>query len=325
VLSGPRARRLCHREQPPARSRLRALGPVRPALHADRAGRRRRADHVPVQQLRDAAGRRAVPRRGGARRVSAAGTPGRATRRRAVRVSKRPTVRSLAGRRCAPERDRGAAGSRADAPARWSLSRAGPGGADARPAPERRLRHAPLRDPGLRPARPFPSGPETQGGADHRILPDIAEKWELPTPTTVIFRLRKGVRFHRKPPVDGREVTADDVKAQVGRRLRPGGGQAPARRGGPGTRAHDAALPVAGLRPALAQLLRARGGESRPGGITAELKPEEYGKFSTTTALGKFDKMAMGPFGAGETEVRYLPVRKLLQHLTAQSQPGRGR
>ena len=38
-------------------------------------------------------------------------------------------------------------------------------------------------------------------------------------------------------------------------------------------------------------------------GITAELKPEEYGKFSTTTALGKFEKMAMGPFGAGETEV----------------------
>jgi len=38
-------------------------------------------------------------------------------------------------------------------------------------------------------------------------------------------------------------------------------------------------------------------------GISAELKPEEYGKFSTTTALGKFEKMAMGPFGAGETEV----------------------
>ena len=38
-------------------------------------------------------------------------------------------------------------------------------------------------------------------------------------------------------------------------------------------------------------------------GISAELKPEEYGKFSTTTTLGKFEKMAMGPFGAGETEV----------------------
>jgi peptide/nickel transport system substrate-binding protein len=38
-------------------------------------------------------------------------------------------------------------------------------------------------------------------------------------------------------------------------------------------------------------------------GITAELRPEEYGKYSTTTSLGKFEKMAMGPFGAGETEV----------------------
>ena len=30
-------------------------------------------------------------------------------------------------------------------------------------------------------------------------------------------------------------------------------------------------------------------------GITAELKAEEYGKYISTTALGKYDKMAMGP------------------------------
>jgi ABC-type transport system substrate-binding protein len=30
-------------------------------------------------------------------------------------------------------------------------------------------------------------------------------------------------------------------------------------------------------------------------GITAELKPEEYGKYISTTALGKYEKMAMGP------------------------------
>src|SRR5262249_57929773 len=30
-------------------------------------------------------------------------------------------------------------------------------------------------------------------------------------------------------------------------------------------------------------------------GITAELKPEEYGKWVTTTALGKFEKMAIAP------------------------------
>jgi len=30
-------------------------------------------------------------------------------------------------------------------------------------------------------------------------------------------------------------------------------------------------------------------------GITAEMKPEEYGKYISTTYLGKFEKMAMGP------------------------------
>jgi len=39
----------------------------------------------------------------------------------------------------------------------------------------------------------------------------LAESWEMPDPLTYIFHLRKGVRFHDKPPVSGREVTADDV------------------------------------------------------------------------------------------------------------------
>jgi hypothetical protein len=30
-------------------------------------------------------------------------------------------------------------------------------------------------------------------------------------------------------------------------------------------------------------------------GVTVEFKPEEYGKYATTTMLGKFEKMAMGP------------------------------
>src|SRR5262245_40873093 len=30
-------------------------------------------------------------------------------------------------------------------------------------------------------------------------------------------------------------------------------------------------------------------------GITVELKPEEYGKYSSTTMVGKYEKMAMGP------------------------------
>ena len=50
----------------------------------------------------------------------------------------------------------------------------------------------------------FPAGPEARSATDERILPDLAEKWEFSTPTTVVFTLRRGVRFHRKPPVDGR-------------------------------------------------------------------------------------------------------------------------
>jgi len=37
------------------------------------------------------------------------------------------------------------------------------------------------------------------------------EKWEMPKPEVWILRVRKGVRFHDKPPVSGREMTADDV------------------------------------------------------------------------------------------------------------------
>lgn len=45
---------------------------------------------------------------------------------------------------------------------------------------------------------------------DHasQLIPDLAERWETPTPLTYVFHLRQGVRFH-----DGTELTADDVKA----------------------------------------------------------------------------------------------------------------
>jgi peptide/nickel transport system substrate-binding protein len=44
------------------------------------------------------------------------------------------------------------------------------------------------------------------------IEPDLAESWTQPTDTTYVFKLKKGVRWHPKPPVNGRELTADDVK-----------------------------------------------------------------------------------------------------------------
>ena len=41
---------------------------------------------------------------------------------------------------------------------------------------------------------------------------DLAESWQQTSDTTYVFKLRKGVRFHAKPPVNGRELTADDVR-----------------------------------------------------------------------------------------------------------------
>src|SRR4029453_11097844 len=37
------------------------------------------------------------------------------------------------------------------------------------------------------------------------------ESWSQPDETTYFFKLRKGVRWHPKPPVNGRELTAEDV------------------------------------------------------------------------------------------------------------------
>jgi peptide/nickel transport system substrate-binding protein len=54
-------------------------------------------------------------------------------------------------------------------------------------------------------------------GADVRpgtfiVEPDLAERWEEPDDTTYIFHLRHGVKWHDKPPVNGRELVAEDVK-----------------------------------------------------------------------------------------------------------------
>ena len=41
---------------------------------------------------------------------------------------------------------------------------------------------------------------------------DLAESWSQPNDTTYVFHLRKGIRWHPKPPLNGRELTAEDVK-----------------------------------------------------------------------------------------------------------------
>jgi peptide/nickel transport system substrate-binding protein len=44
------------------------------------------------------------------------------------------------------------------------------------------------------------------------IEPDLAERWEALDDTTYVFYLRRGVKWHDKPPVNGRELVAEDVK-----------------------------------------------------------------------------------------------------------------
>jgi peptide/nickel transport system substrate-binding protein len=44
------------------------------------------------------------------------------------------------------------------------------------------------------------------------VVPDLAASVSQPNPTTYVVALKKGVRWHAKPPVNGRELVADDVK-----------------------------------------------------------------------------------------------------------------
>jgi peptide/nickel transport system substrate-binding protein len=55
------------------------------------------------------------------------------------------------------------------------------------------------------------AGPAVSPGTQP-VEGDLAEAWERTGDTTYVFKLRKGVRWHSKPPVNGRELTADDVK-----------------------------------------------------------------------------------------------------------------
>lgn len=53
-------------------------------------------------------------------------------------------------------------------------------------------------------------------GADGKIHPEVAESWEMPDPTTYIFKLRNNAVFHNGDP-----VTAEDVKYSLGQIVAP--------------------------------------------------------------------------------------------------------
>lgn len=51
----------------------------------------------------------------------------------------------------------------------------------------------------------------------YELEPELAQKWEQPSPTEYIFTLQPGVKFHNKPPATGRALTTDDVVFSLNR------------------------------------------------------------------------------------------------------------
>jgi len=62
------------------------------------------------------------------------------------------------------------------------------------------------------------AGPGVTPGT-FQFEPDLAEAWTHPNETTYVFKLRRGVRWHNKPPANGREFVADDVVYTINRFL----------------------------------------------------------------------------------------------------------
>lgn len=56
------------------------------------------------------------------------------------------------------------------------------------------------------------TGPGIDSKGPVLLQPSLAERWEAPEPTQYVFHLRPGVKFADLPPVNGRELTAEDVK-----------------------------------------------------------------------------------------------------------------
>jgi peptide/nickel transport system substrate-binding protein len=69
------------------------------------------------------------------------------------------------------------------------------------------------------------AGPSVPPGTTP-LEPDLAESWSRPNDRTWVFKLRRGVRWHPRPPVNGRELTAEDVRYSYERFLSLKGNQA---------------------------------------------------------------------------------------------------
>ena len=54
------------------------------------------------------------------------------------------------------------------------------------------------------------------------LIGQLAESWDMPDDTTIIFNIRKGVHWHDKAPMNGRELTAKDIEYNFHRWLAMG-------------------------------------------------------------------------------------------------------
>ncbi|MFC1887163.1 ABC transporter substrate-binding protein [Thermodesulfobacteriota bacterium] len=50
------------------------------------------------------------------------------------------------------------------------------------------------------------------GSYEFIVVPDLAIKWEHLSPTEIVYTLRKGAKWQNRPPMNAREITADDIK-----------------------------------------------------------------------------------------------------------------
>ena len=60
------------------------------------------------------------------------------------------------------------------------------------------------------------------------MKPFLAESWSQPDPNTIVIKIRQGVQWHDKPPMNGRELTAKDIEYNYHRYLGMGSGFAEA-------------------------------------------------------------------------------------------------
>lgn len=55
----------------------------------------------------------------------------------------------------------------------------------------------------------------------NEVEPELARGWEQPSQTEYIFSLQPGVKWHNKPPANGRPLTADDIVFSLNRAQSP--------------------------------------------------------------------------------------------------------